>query len=381
VRAADPSRPRGPVDWDVAARLGARVVPRGPRASRDEIAELVAGLRSAAGEAGEHAARITGLALPEGVPGPRVHVVDRPGWVRANTRLMAAMTAPLTLPTEPSAAVRLAGATQVGAVLGLLSGKVLGQLDPFTADAAAPGGRLLLVAPNVLSSERTMRLDPDDFRLWVCLHEQTHALQFGAAPWLAPHLRERTGALLTSLSSTAARVRDPGSAGAPGARSAAGGPAGERTLADVVRAVTGIVTGPDDGRAGRDAHSVLDLLDAQQRTLVDEVGAIMALLEGHADVAMDAVGRGVVPSVRRIRARFEARRDAGARAGGTQRVLRRLLGLDAKLAQYRDGAAFVRAVRRAVGTDGLNVVWTGPELLPTAAEIAEPGAWLRRVHG
>jgi len=99
------------------------------------------------------------------------------------------------------------------------------------------------------------------------------------------------------------------------------------------------------------------------------------------DVAMDAVGQGVVPSVRHIRNRFEARRNAGARAVGADRVLRRLLGLDAKLVQYRDGAAFVKAVRRAVKTEGLNAVWTEPAHLPTPREIADPRAWVRRVHG
>jgi uncharacterized protein (DUF2342 family) len=55
--------------------------------------------------------------------------------------------------------------------------------------------------------------------------------------------------------------------------------------------------------------------------------------------------------------------------------------MDAKLAQYRDGAAFVRAVERSVGRDGLNAVWAAPENLPTAREIADARAWVRRVHG
>ena len=122
-------------------------------------------------------------------------------------------------------------------------------------------------------------------------------------------------------------------------------------------------------------------LTPEQRAQLDDVGAVMALLEGHADVAMDAVGPSVVPSVVHIRSRFEARRDAGASSRGAQGVLRRLLGLDVKLAQYRDGAAFVREVRSAVGTAGLNVVWTAAEHLPTAREIADPRAWVRRVHG
>jgi coenzyme F420 biosynthesis associated uncharacterized protein len=102
----------------------------------------------------------------------------------------------------------------------------------------------------------------------------------------------------------------------------------------------------------------------------------MSLLEGHADVVMDGVGPSVIPSVAKIRARFNERRKG---VGVLDRILRRVLGLDAKMAQYRDGAAFVRAVVDRAGMNGFNVVWEGPEHLPTKAEIADPDAWMRRV--
>ncbi len=368
LRARSPE-PVAPVDWAVAARLAARLAPPAPAASRGDIVDLVASLRSAAATATAHAARITGLRPadgtdPEADPVSKVQVVDRGGWAAANVRLIESMSAPLAYELSdrkaPSRPVRIAGAVEVGGVLGLLSGKVLGQFDPFTADATAPRGRLLLVAPNVLQVERALEVVPEDFRLWVSLHEQTHALQFAAAPWLAGHLRAQASHLFADLGRTGAgRGQDrPGPA-----------------IGDLAQLAVEIATGRDNG------NGVLDLLTEDQQRLLAEVGAVMSLLEGHADVFMDAVGRSVVPSVRQIRARFEARRNAAAKVVGPQRVLRRLLGLDAKLAQYRDGAAFVREVRRAVGVDGLNAVWTSPLLLPTSREIADPRAWVRRVHG
>ncbi len=366
----------GPVDWDAAARLAARAVRPGPRAPRAELEDLVAGLRAAAGPAAEHAARVTRLEAADGRPAAdvsRVLVVDRAGWARANVRMFEVMATPLVdALARPdgsgargsSAVGRLAGAAQVGAVLGVLAGKVLGQFDPYTpragAPAGAPGeGRLLLVAPNVLHLERTLRVEPADFRLWVALHEQTHALQFAAAPWLADHLRERSAALLGDV---AGQVT--GHAGDEGR---------EETLSRMLSALGRVLTDDD--------ASILDVLTPEQRQVVDEVGAVMSLLEGHADVAMDAVGRSVVPSVNEIRRKFEARRDAQSRVRGLESVLRRLLGMDAKLAQYRDGAVFVRAVRSRVGVTGFNAVFADPAHLPTAAEIADPGAWVRRVHG
>src|ERR671920_1390689 len=83
---------------------------------------------------------------------------------------------------------------EAGGLLAFLSGKVLGQYD------IAPGGtpRLLLVAPNLVQAEREMGVDPDDFRLWVCLHEETHRVQFTAVPWLREHLNEQIGSIIGS---------------------------------------------------------------------------------------------------------------------------------------------------------------------------------------
>ncbi|MGM7424189.1 zinc-dependent metalloprotease [Cellulosimicrobium sp. CpK407] len=386
---SDPSRgDTSIVDWSAAAQIAGRLARPGPQASRDELADLVEGLRSAAQAAVPHVLDVTRMSPAAGgsTAGPTtalgtVYVVDRARWARANTEIMASLTDGVTdaLVGERGRvpqATALVGAAQVGSVLAVLSSRVLGQFDPYsglggTAPAAgvvpdggpspaATGspGRLVLVAPNVLQVERALDLKPADFRLWVCLHEQTHALQFAAAPWLADHLRTRASALLTELSASSRRLAE--------ARL-------REKLATVGRAVLHAVR-------GEDGTFVDGLLTPEEQDRLADVTAVMALLEGHADVAMDAVGPRTVRTVRSIRRKFEARRDGEGRSGFDV-VLRRVLGMDAKIAQYRDGAAFVRAVEKEVGRDGFNAVWAAPENLPTAREIADARAWVRRVHG
>ena len=116
----------------------------------------------------------------------------------------------------------------------------------------------------------------------------------------------------------------------------------------------------------------------EQRERLAEVTAIMSLLEGHADVVMDEVGPSVIPTVAEIRRRFTERRKG---AGNVDKLLRRLLGMEAKMRQYKDGAVFVRGVMDEVGVDGFNRIWTSPETLPRPTEIADPAAWVARVHG
>jgi coenzyme F420 biosynthesis associated uncharacterized protein len=376
------------VSWDAAARIATRLVRPGPTAPREELEALVAALRVAAGQAAEHVAELTRLSPAEHTT--RVVVVDRAHWATANVAMLRAMTG-TALPSVGGSLGPLArgvSAAQIGAVLAALASRVLGQFDPFTAEppgavpGAVPGGettltapaergRLLLVAPNVLRMERELGADPRQFRLWVCLHEQTHAAQFATAPWLAEHVRGAARWLVESLSAdVSGRLA---------------GSAALRDLAEgVVRAITEQRHAPQAGRrpdleaAAAASPLIGAVLNPEQRRVFAELSAVMSLLEGHADVMMDAVGTDVLPGVHSIRAAFEGVR--GGR-GAVDQVLRRLLGLDLKLAQYRDGAAFVRAVQAAVGVDGFNVVWTRPGFLPMPEEIADPSAWVRRVHG
>jgi coenzyme F420 biosynthesis associated uncharacterized protein len=355
------------IDWELAGRRAARVARPGPRADRGELEALVAELRQAARLAPDHVAGVTGLerAAAAAAAGP-VLVIDRPRWAEVNLQMFRhLLEGAATLPPHPGAG-RLA-AEELGMVLGLLSSRVLGQFDPFTPHGPVGAtGRLVLVAPNVLHVERQLRLDPGDFRLWVCLHEQTHAVQFAAAPWLPEHLGARVRELLAGFEDSERaedRLR-----------------ALLQALPRVLRGVAAPGDGaPDPAASAASGSALLDVvLDEDERRAVASAVAVMTLLEGHADVVMDAVGPEVIRSLRRIRAKFEARRDSRR---PMDLLLRRVLGLDAKVAQYRTGAAFVRSVVDAVGHEGLNAVWSGPESLPSAAEIREPAAWVRRVHG
>jgi coenzyme F420 biosynthesis associated uncharacterized protein len=101
------------------------------------------------------------------------------------------------------------------------------------------------------------------------------------------------------------------------------------------------------------------------------------LLEGHADHVMDAVGPAVVPSVATIRRRFNERRQR--KQPPLQRIVRALLGFDAKLSQYTRGKAFVDHVVGQVGMARFNAIWSHAETLPLPTEIDEPQRWIDRV--
>jgi coenzyme F420 biosynthesis associated uncharacterized protein len=119
------------------------------------------------------------------------------------------------------------------------------------------------------------------------------------------------------------------------------------------------------------------LMTAEQRTLFRETQAVMSLLEGFSDYVMDEVGKDLVPDVERIRAKFQERRNA--RRSPFERAVMRLTGMDVKLEQYAKGEAFVSAIAAAGGSEALNRLWAGPEMLPRHGEIDNPAAWIARV--
>jgi coenzyme F420 biosynthesis associated uncharacterized protein len=339
---------RAMVDWDLAVSIGSRIAGEGPSITREDAAAAVAELRAGADRSTGLVREFTGLVAGERTA--PVLVVDRPGWVQANADGFATILGPVLdklsekkgSPTGLALAVgsRVTGA-EVGALLGFLAGKVLGQFDPFFD----PSGRLLLVAPNIVHVERELGADPHDFRLWVCLHEETHRVQFTAVPWMRDHLFGEMQALAGSLEPN--HLLDDGFKRIVEALKGGGGP------------------------------SLIEALGTpEQRAIIDRVTGVMSLLEGHADVVMDGVGPQVIPSVAEIRRSFDRRRKG---VGTLDRVLRRLLGLDAKMAQYRDGAAFVRHVVGKVGMAEFNAIWDRPENLPSKTEITDPSAWVSRV--
>lgn len=338
-----------PIDWAVAAVTAQRLLPPGPALPVDDAAAAVRQMRAMSVIAEEHVRKVTGL--DDGRPPRPAEVVDRPGWVDAATEGLCRLLADYRTPEGRTRRV-LSTTTgmQVGVALAFLASRVLGQYDPFGGPSEDPG-RLLLVAPNVINVSQTLDVPADEFQMWVCLHEATHRLQFNAVPWLRDHFSSQVQSFVSS-------TEDPD------------------TVAKMIGRLPSAVRGVRRGEAP-DALGVLSLLqDPEQRAVLDRLLALATLLEGHADHVMDAVGPSVVPSVRLIRQRFTARRQGGSII---ERVLRAVLGMDAKLRQYAEGAAFTSYVVDAVGMDGFNAVWTSPETLPTRAEITDPAAWLYRM--
>lgn len=339
------------VDWNLAASLGGKLARPEPPATDYTRRQAVAQLSEAARDAELPVRETTGLI--EGGEIPEARVVNRPEWIRAAAQSMRVMTGGDGDGKPGALTGRIAGA-QTGAVLAFVSSGILGQYDPF----APGGGELLLVYPNVIAVERQLRVSPKDFRMWVCLHEVTHRVQFRANPWLAGHMSDALAVLTDEDGEDVGQI-----------------------LGRVAGYVRERRSGTKAVEPEPNSSGILGLVRAvqsePQRAALDRLLVLGTLLEGHAEHVMDAVGPAVVPSVASIRHRFDQRRQR--KQPPLQRLLRALLGVDAKLSQYTRGKAFVDHVVDRVGMARFNTVWTDAATLPLPAEIDEPQRWIDRV--
>jgi coenzyme F420 biosynthesis associated uncharacterized protein len=365
------------IDWGTAQRVGELIAGSPP----------FGGVRSASVEplVREFAGRV-GTYSDLRVPGelPALELVDRPGWIAANLKTMRPMLAPLTEPMDigkgpfagplRSVSGLLLGA-QVGALAGMLSQRVLGQYDLALLDSSV-SPRLLLLAPNLTQAARTLGVDRDELVLWVSIHEITHAVQFAGAPWLRDYLGGMLKELIDGLqvtisgeSSDEDEATDAGNGRRGGWMPNVGGWASNLPDAAELRAMV--------ERARRGELMRLTLGEDRWQ-LVERMQAAMSLIEGHAEHTMDAVGAEVLPSLPRLRAAMNHRRE---NRGLPWRVLERLLGLELKLRQYEMGRRFCDAVVDAGGPQALALAWSGPEALPSPAELEQPAMWIARVPG
>ena len=334
--------PGGMIDWNLAATVARAVAGTAPDVPDGFVAGELATF------ADRSATLVRDYAQLDG-PVPEAEAIGRGEWAETSLRSLRSVLDPVAEAAGrglgPARAVAGAFlAAETGALSGYLATRVLGQFEFPVMDPAADT-RLLIVGPNVASMAISLDADPVAVLRWVTLHETTHALQFGGVPWLRGHMAERVESLLGSL------TVDPRS----------------------------LLRKPDLGamvEAVRRGDLVALAVGPERRGAMEELQAFMALIEGHAEHVMDAVGEQVLPDLASLRAGMARRRTERT---GFLRLFEKLIGLEMKLRQYEQGKAFVDAVVAEAGIEGLNRAWAGPEALPRPSELDRPAAWLERV--
>ena len=339
------ARSRGLVDVNVAARLAARFAASGPLDRSYLLEGLDQHLQALTTEADPLVEAETGFFVGR----PAIaRVMTRAEWAAANIESMVGLMSPLLnrieerIESTPGGdlvklAYRPALGLQLGAILGLLSHRVLGQYDVI----AGSSDDIWFVGTNLVVMERRLGFVPRDFRLWVVLHESTHRSQFEGNPWLRDHFLGLVSDLFESVD------LDPKS-----------------FLARIVEAIRNPQT-----------EFPVAILSPEHREKFHRLQAFMSVIEGHGNFVMDRIAESRIPTHSRMKRTLRDRTTATTPLG---RLLRRLLGLELKMQQYEQGQKFFQTVVERGGPDAVRGTFASPESLPTIEEIRDPGRWLAR---
>ncbi len=378
------------VDWELARKIAHSVADRRPvpdSYDRDAMARDFEGYTTLAEEL---VAEETGLRSAAGAA--RGKVTDRAGWVDANIRSFQRLLQPLADrilekaeqksqlngsgsgsvsngsagpdsadQAKPGRASRLAtsvmqkvAAAEVGLMLGWMSTRVLGQYDLLVVESESTHGpqdadMVYYVGPNIAALEWRHGFPPEQFRMWIALHELTHRAQFTGVPWMKQYF-------LSLVNDTMVET-DPKQIMEALRQAAQARKQGKNPLAE--GGLPGLLASPE------------------QRQVLDKIMGLMSLLEGHGDVTMDRAGADRLDEIPRFREVINHRR---AQLKGVSKLISQLLGMEAKLNQYIAGERFIAAVEQSHGSQSLDRAWQGPEYLPTLEEIHQPEKWTARTQ-
>lgn len=305
----------------------------------------------------------TGSQLPASAE--RTFAFDRVDWINANLTAFQNLFSPLealNAQKETGTSVfsvlwgganRAVVSAELGVLLGYLARRVLGQYDmALLGREPVDAGKLYYVEPNISAVEQMLGLPGDDFRMWLALHETTHAFEFEAYPWVKAHFNGLLNEYMEFLKADAEQLN---------------------------KGLGGIKVFIDRARSGNDGDHgswIEAIMSPEQRALFGRMQALMCIIEGYSNHVMNAVGRDLLPNYERIARRFEARQRQKTPA---EQLFARLTGLNLKMEQYRLGEIFIDTIAKERGHDVARRVWDGPEFLPSMEEIRQPSRWLTRV--
>jgi putative hydrolase len=342
----------GPVNWELARDMARQTVSaRGDESVSESDRRAVA----AAMQLAEHWLDAVTV-IPAGAKTARAW--SRAEWVEQTMPAWRELVEPVAtrvagsmdqmVPTEmrqmagPLLGVieRIGGAMfggQVGQAIGELATEVVGSTD--IGLPLGPAGAAALLPANVATFGEGLGVPDDQVRLYLALREATHHRLFAHVPWLRAHLLGAVEAYSRGIRVDTSRLEE----------------------------AVGRLD-PSDPAAMQEALSggMFEIEQTpEQEAALARLETMLALVEGWVDEVVSEAAAPHLPSAAALRETVRRRRAAG---GPAEQRPRRL----------REAAALWHMYGEERGTDARDAVWTHPDLMPTADDLAEPAAYIHR---
>lgn len=287
-------------------------------------------------------------ALGPGVPGqPGAQLsIEIPGMDQLPPEAaaqMQAMLGPLQAMARGMAVSMMT--QQVGRALASLAGEVLSASDIGLPLQSPP--RHALIPANIAAFGEGLELSATDVLLYVALREEAHQRLFAAVPWVGPRIEAAIADFAAGVTIDTSRI--------------------EQAMREI---------DPQDPQALHEAMAsgVFEPVRTPlQEASLARLETLLALVEGWVDDVVHQATTERMPAAPALRETMRRRRAAG---GPAERTFAQLVGLELRPRRARDAAAMWALLRDAGHPER---VWAHPDLVPDAADLDNPAAFVARI--
>jgi putative hydrolase len=234
---------------------------------------------------------------------------------------------------------------QAGAAVGALAEEIISSSD--IGLPIGPEGTAALLPSGVAAFGAGLSVDSDEVRLFLALREAAHHRLFSHVPWLRARLLGAVEDYARGITVDANAMRD----AMPQID-----PANPEALSEAL--------------AGAALFQPEDTPD--QKAALSRLETLLALVEGWVATVVADAAANRLPQAGALAEAIRRRRATG---GPAERTFATLVGLELRPRRLREAATLWAALTQARGVSGRDEIWSHPDLLPTAEDLADPEAF------
>jgi putative hydrolase len=272
-------------------------------------------------------------------------------WASALPQEAQAMAGPLLAMMSQMGG--MAFGSQLGQALGKLSKEVLTSTD--IGLPLGPKGVAALMPQAVDALTEGLEQPRSEVLTFLAAREAAHHRLFSHVPWLSSQLLSAVEAFAKGMKIDMSGIEDMAQGFNPA------------SLADPAAMEQLLSQGMFEPKSTPEQTAALERLET-----------LLALIEGWVQTVVIAALGDRLPGTEALSETMRRRRATG---GPAEQTFATLVGLELRPRKMREAAALWEKLTEAVGADARDAVWQHPDLLPGAADLDEPAAFIDRAIG
>ena len=272
-------------------------------------------------------------------------------WVQALPEEAKSMAGPLLAMMSQMGG--MAFGSQLGQALGKLSSEVLTSTD--IGLPLGPKGTAALMPAAIEALGEGLEQPRSELLTFLAAREAAHHRLFSGVPWLSSQLLNAIEAFAKGMKIDTSGIEELAAGFNPAA------------LTDPSQMEQLLSQGMFEPKATPEQTAALERLET-----------LLALIDGWVQTVVTQALGDRIPGTGALSEMLRRRRATG---GPAEQTFATLVGLELRPRKLREASVLWERLTEAVGSDARDAVWQHPDLLPSAADLDDPAAFIDRAVG